>query len=273
MPSSEPPDPERLIDDVVQLSIEAGQEILQHYQTDYSVEYKSNNTPVTIADVRANGIIVSGLKHLEPSIPIISEESPLPDYEERSMWSCYWLVDPLDGTKSFVRQEDEFTVNIALVDGASVILGVVHSPCENRTYWGVSGNGAHCLDSENDVVRKISVRNCSEGRATVITPRSRGFEKSKVFIDHLASESIECDVVRASSSIKFCRVAEGVADVFPSFTNTCEWDTAAAQCVLECAGGKVVDPAGNTVVYNKPDMLNPNFLASGDADIDWTRFV
>ncbi len=273
MLNSEVPDPKLLIDQVLQLTIEAGREILHHYRTDYSVEYKSNNSPVTIADERANEIIISGLGHLKPTIPIISEESPLPNYAERSVWSYYWLVDPLDGTKSYMRQEDEFTVNIALMKGQSAILGVVHSPVEDRTYWGISGDGAYCLNGDDDMIRNIRVREFSGGRATVITPQSRGSKKTRIFINNLLSESIECDVVRSSSSIKFCRVAEGAADIFPSFTNTSEWDTAAAQCVLECAGGKVVDPAGNTVVYNKPDILNPNFLASGGGDIDWERFI
>ena len=273
MSNSQVPDPKFLIDQVLQLSIEAGNEILHHYQTDFSVEYKSNNSPVTIADESANEIIISGLGRLQPSIPIISEESPLPNYSERSVWSYYWLVDPLDGTKSFMHREDEFTVNIALVKGQSAILGVVHSPVEDRTYWGIRGDGAYCRNGEDGKVRKIRVREFSGSRATIITPQFRGSRQSRNFIEKLNNESIECDVVRSSSSIKFCRVAEGAADIFPSFTNTSEWDTAAAQCVLECAGGKVVDSAGNSVIYNKPSILNPNFLASGGGDIDWKRFI
>ena len=273
MSDSKIPDPKLLIDQVLQLSIEAGREILHHYRSGFSVEYKSNRSPVTVADNSANDIIDAGLRRLKPLLPILSEESALPEYSERSIWPHYWLVDPLDGTSSFIRRGDQFTVNIALVEGHSTIMGVVHSPIENRTYWGIKGDGASCLNGADGSVQRIQVRNFSGGNARVIAPVSRGHRLIKTFIDNLESGSIECDVSNSSSSIKFCRVAEGAADVYPSFTNTSEWDTAAAQCVLECAGGKVVDTEGNTVIYNKPSLKNPKFLASGGGDIDWVRFV
>ena len=273
MPNSNNPDPDLLIDQVVQLTIEAGREILHHYRTGFSVEYKSNSSPVTIADHRANEIIEAGLGELAPSIPFMSEESPQPEYAERSRWSHYWLVDPLDGTLSFVKKEDQFTVNIALVSHHHAILGVVHSPIENRTYWGVKGSGAHCLNGSDGVTQPIRVREFSGSHARIIAPKSRGHRKIRQFMENLANSEIQFDLKTSSSSIKFCRVAEGEADVFPSFTDTREWDTAAAQCVLECAGGSVVDTAGNTVTYNKPDLKNPKLLACGGGDIDWSQFA
>ena len=271
MLDSEIIDSKKIIDQVVQLSIDAGDEILRHYHTDVRVERKPNNSPVTVADKSANEIIVSGLQHITPSIPIASEELEMPEYSERSLWSHYWLIDPLDGTNSFLRKDDEFTVNIALIKGKSAITGVVHSPVEKRTYWGIAGDGAYC--KEGNDVRTIRVREFSGDFVRIIVPTTRGNKQADKFIANLQNNSFQCDVKHSSSSIKFCRVAEGAVDIFPGFRPTSEWDTAAAQCVLESAGGKVVDFDGNSVIYNKTDLENPGFLAFGGGEIDWLKFL
>ena len=271
MPNSDTIDPRTLIDQIVQLSIDAGDEILYHYETGFSVEMKPNKSPVTPADKGANNVIIGGLQRLTPSIPIVSEESKIPDYSERSRWRQYWLIDPLDGTKSFVNKGGQFTVNIALIEGQTSIMGVVHSPVEKRTYWGIAGEGAYC--KEGGETKRIQVGNFSGSFANVISPTSRGLKETDTFVSNVENASITCKLQQSSSSIKFCRVAEGAADVFPSFSKTSEWDTAAAQCVVESAGGKVVDFDGNSLIYNKPNIKNPMFLASGGGDIDWLKFL
>ena len=266
-------DPALLADQVVDLSIKAGREILRYYRSDYKVETKSDSSPVTEADIAANDVILTGLANLSPGIPIISEETAIPDYSERSTWHQYWLIDPLDGTKSFVRGDDEFTVNIALIDGNIPVLGVVHSPAEQRTYWGVNESGAWCSDNEGTT--PIRVWQATPDRLRMIAPNSRGYSKAMAFKDNLELNDIACEISHSSSSIKFCRVAEGNADIFPSFGTTCEWDTAAAQCVVECAGGSVVDLSGNRITYNKADakLRNPPFVVSGVVDVNWQRYL
>lgn len=260
---------------VIEISIQAGQEILRFYKTDYEFRNKSNNSPVTEADLAANEIILAGLKTLSPEIPVISEETAIPEFAERSKWEHYWLVDPLDGTKSFLRGDDQFTVNVALIKGNSPVLGVVHSPIEQNTYWGVSGQGAYCLNGKDGESRAISVSRLTDGPVRIIAPKTRTLDRIQKFKNNLEENSIACEILNSSSSIKFCRVAEGAADLYPNFGTTSEWDTAAAQCVVECAGGSVIELNGNSVRYNKPNqkLHNPQFLVTGASDIDWRRFL
>lgn len=264
-----------IADRVIELSIRAGWQILSFYKTDYQVRNKSNNSPVTDADLAANEIILAGLKTMSPEIPIISEEADIPEYAERATWQYYWLIDPLDGTKSFLRGDDEFTVNIALINGDSPVLGVVHSPIEKKTYWGVSGQGAFRLDGKDSAPQSIRVRRYARGPLTIIGPRTRTLDRIQKFRENLEAKSIACEILNSSSSIKFCRVAEGAADIYPNFGTTSEWDTAAAQCVVECAGGSVNDLFGNPIKYNRPNrkLHNPQFLVTGQSDIEWRRFL
>ena len=260
---------------VIEISILAGREILRFYKTDFEFRNKSNNSPVTEADLAANEIILAGLKSLTPEIPVISEEVRIPEYAERSKWQYYWLIDPLDGTKSFIRGDDQFTVNIALIKGNYPVFGVVHSPIEQNTYWGVSGQGAYRFHGTDGEPQSISVRPFARSPVTIIAPMTRTLGRVQIFRENLEAHSIESEILNSSSSIKFCRVAEGVADLYPNFGTTSEWDTAAAQCVVECAGGSVKDLYGNRVKYNKPDrkLHNPQFLVAGADDIDWRRFL
>ncbi len=264
--------PER-INDVVAIAQQAGDIILEYYHSDFSVDYKADNTPLTQADTAANDKIVSALSKLEPCLPAVSEESELARYSERSKWRNFWLIDPMDGTKSFVRRDGQFTVNIALIEDNAPILGVVHIPCENVTYWAVKGGGAFRVARDCGKIQPIRVRKMPGNRATVMRSAYRSVEKVDQFAHNLKNQSIDCDYIVSSSSIKFCRIAEGVADVYPAFGKTSEWDTAAAQCVVECAGGKVQDLEGQPLVYNKTNTLNPAFVAFGSDCVAWQQFI
>ena len=261
------------IEDIVRIAQQAGDIILGYYNTEFSVQYKADDTPLTQADTAANDKIVSALSHLEPSIPVLSEELRMPEFSERSKWPKYWLIDPMDGTKSFLRRDGQFTVNIALIENGSPVLGVVHSPVENKTFWAVKGGCSFCMDIGQNKVKQIQVREFSDNRAMIIRSKFRGDKKIREFARNLESQSIDSDFMTSSSSIKFCRVAEGVVDVYPCFGKTSEWDTAAAQCVVECAGGTVHDLDGNPLVYNKLNRLNPAFIAFGSAQVNWHDFI
>ena len=267
--------PASLVERVIDISLEAGREILRYYGSDYRVRNKSNNTPVTEADIAANEIILAGLQELTPNTPFVSEESSIPHHNERSKWQYYWLIDPLDGTKSFVQGDGEFTVNIALIEFDAPVLGVVHSPVEKSIYWGVAGHGAWRKLGDKGQREKIFVATVADNRVSIIAPRTRTVGRVQQFISNLESANFSCKLSHSSSSIKFCRVAEGARDIFPNLGTTSEWDTAAAQCVVECAGGAVTDLAGNRVRYNKadPKLHNPQFLVTGASDLDWRRFL
>ncbi len=268
-------DPISIVSEVADIAKLAGNEILRFYRSNYRVQNKSNNSPVTEADIAANDIILSRLADLTPQVPIVSEETAIPDYSERSTWQQYWLIDPLDGTKSFVRGEDQFTVNIALIDGALPVLGVVHSPVEQSTYWGVDGGGAWRCVGDESCATSITVAHPEKDQVRIIAPQSRGQSYLLAFTNSLESNAIACELSHSSSSIKFCRIAEGAADIFTSFSPTSEWDTAAAQCVVECAGGSVSDLSGNRIKYNKahPKLRNPPFIATGKLQFDWVPYA
>ncbi len=259
--------------DVVQIARQAGSVILEYYKTGARITYKSDSSPLTEADTAANNTIVQGLTDLDSTIPIVSEELQMPKYAVRSKWSHYWLIDPMDGTKSFISGDGQFTVNIAMISEGSPVFGVVHSPVENATYYGIKNTGAMCIRNGKNIAEPIEVRKYNGTLATVISSKSRGQKKVGEFRDRLRSGSIATNHLSVSSSIKFCRLAEGTADVLAGFGATSEWDTAAAHCVVECAGGKVLDLTGKPMVYNKPNKTNPAFLAFGDNNVNWCDFV
>lgn len=237
------------INDVVDISIEAGKTILGYYETSLNVEYKNDSTPLTEADLAANTVIEERLKSLHPTMPIISEESELPDYAVRSNWEFYWMVDPIDGTRSFIRRSGEFTVNIALMKSDSPVMGVIHWPTKNQTYWGYRGASAYCRNKFGEI-RKIQVREFCGSYAKIICSGSRSRKKVNELSRKLKRDSIDCRIQTSSSSIKFCHVAAGEADLYPAFSTTHEWDTAAAQSIVESAGGKVTDLNGNVLKYS-----------------------
>lgn len=254
-----------LIDPVVALSIEAGKAILAVYDTDFDVEKKADKSPLTKADMASNRCILRGLAALTPEVPIITEEAGLPDFEKRRSWSCYWLIDPLDGTKEFVNRNGEFTVNVALIENGRPVFGVVHVPVSGKTYVGCNGYGAD-VRMPGRPPRSISVSASSAVPARVVGSRSHRGSSLDNFLDSLG----DYEMHPMGSSLKFCVIAEGLADVYPRLGPTSEWDTAAAQAVVEQAGGKVVTLDGKPLMYNtKSDILNPHFLVVGPQDNDW----
>lgn len=255
----------RLIEPVVELCHDAGTAILTVYETDFDVESKDDDSPLTRADLASHRRIVAGLGELTPDIPIISEESGLPEFDERSDWDTYWLIDPLDGTREFVNRNGEFTVNVALINDHRPVFGVVHVPVSRMTYIGCDGHGAQRRDAEG-TVEPIRVAVESESPVRVVGSRSHRGDSLNKFLEHIG----EFELHPVGSSLKFCYVAEGSADVYPRLGPTSEWDTAAAQAVVEQAGGAVVKLDGTPLRYNaKPNILNPHFLVIGPQDYDW----
>ena len=258
-----------LIDPVVAVAEAAGKAILEVYASDFEVQSKADESPLTQADLAAHHCIVAGLEKLTPGMPIISEESGLPDFQERSAWDRYWLIDPLDGTKEFVNRNGEFTVNIALIDNQKPVFGVVHVPVKNKTYIGCEGYGAERRDSDGKT-QSINVAATSSTPVRVVGSRSHRGASLDAYLENLG----DCDMIPMGSSLKFCVIAEGGADLYPRLGLTSEWDTAAAQAVVEQAGGSVVTLDGKPMKYNtKADMLNPFFFVIGASDRDWLALL
>jgi len=263
-----------LLEQVMGIAREAGARIMEVYETDFSVRRKDDSSPLTAADLAAHRTIVARLADLRPTLPVLSEESAGGTAAaERYEWSRYWLVDPLDGTREFVKRNGEFTVNIAMVDAHAPVLGVVYVPVTGTCYFGGMGLGAYKQD-RGATSEAIRVRTLPEGRITVAGSRSHGDAATRAFIKNLGAGLAEVELVSIGSSLKTCLVAEGRADVYVRFGPTSEWDTAAAQCVVEEAGGQLTDIERNALRYNtKESLLNPPFLAFGDANVDWLRFL
>jgi len=261
-----------LIESVKVISKEAGAAILEIYDNEASIEVmkKHDDSPLTQADLAAHKIIVSALSRLTPDIPVLSEESADISWDERQSWSRYWLVDPLDGTKEFLKRNGEFTVNIALIDEHVPVLGVVYVPVNRVLYSGILGQGAfkEC-DGAEQQIKVVPVSH----DITVVASRSHRSSELNVWIKKVEGTLGKVDLVSMGSSLKICLVAEGKADIYPRLALTSEWDTAAAQAVLEAAGGTLKDDEFNTYRYNKKeDLLNPFFFAIGDINFDWQRF-
>ncbi len=258
-----------LLEPVVALAVEAGDAILEVYATDFDVQNKADESPLTQADLASHERIVAGLEALTPDIPIISEESGLPGFATRRAWTRYWLIDPLDGTKEFVNRNGEFTVNIALIEGHRPILGVVHVPVQQKTYVGCEGTGSSVRSPDSDPLA-IRVAESSTDPVRVVGSRSHRGASLDAYLDRLG----DYDMVPMGSSLKFCVVAEGGAYIYPRLGPTSEWDTAAAQAVVEQAGGAVLQLDGTPLSYNtKDDILNPHFMVSGPADRDWLALI
>jgi 3'(2'), 5'-bisphosphate nucleotidase len=260
------PDPASLLDPVLAIAREAGREILAIYHSaDFGVETKDDRSPLTAADRAAHALIVRELARLTPALPVWSEESATVDYAERSGWQAFWLVDPLDGTKEFIKRNGEFTVNIALIVGHEPVLGVVHAPARDTDYYGSRGVGAFQRVGTAPP-RSIAVSQPAHQPLRVVGSRSHRGDS----LDSLLSRVGPCEMVPMGSSLKLCLVAAGEADLYPRLGPTSEWDTAAAQAVVECAGGRVVDLEGRPLRYNRgAGVLNPFFLVYGDPGRDW----
>lgn len=257
------------IEPIVALAEDAGRAILEVYSTNFEVQSKADESPLTQADLASHYCIVEGLEQLTPGLPIISEESGLPDFEERRRWDRYWLIDPLDGTKEFVNRNGEFTVNIALIENNRPVFGVVHVPVHHKTYVGCENVGAERRNGDRPP-EPIRVAAASRDPVRVVGSRSHRGASLDAYLEGLGKH----DMVPMGSSLKFCVIAEGGADLYPRLGPTSEWDTAAAQAVVEQAGGSVVTLDGKPMTYNaKSDMLNPYFFVIGAADRDWLALL
>ncbi len=250
----------------VQASLKGGVEILKVYDSDFAVEHKDDKSPLTLADKNAHNAICENLKKF--NIPVLSEEGKSIDYSERSKWEYFWMVDPLDGTKEFIKRNGEFTVNIALIHNQKSILGVIYVPVTKTLYFAAEGLGCYKseiwnLKSDNASLeelikssKKLPLETTNK-KFTVVASRSHLSEETEMFIDGLKTIHKEVDFISSGSSIKLCLVAEGSANVYPRFAPTMEWDTAAGQAICEIAGKKVVDYTTNqNLLYNKPNLLN-----------------
>lgn len=255
-----------LLQQVASLAREAGEAILVVYGEEFEVQRKLDQSPVTAADLAAQRVITVGLAQLEGGLPVISEEARAAAWSERSAWTRYWLVDPLDGTREFIKRNGEFTVNIALIENHEPVLGVVLAPVTGELYAAARGQGAWLQSQVGSPWQRIATRDFAQP-PTVAGSRSHG-GAGAALLDQLVGDGYQS--MPLGSSLKFCLVARGDADVYLRRGATSEWDTAAAQSVLEEAGGAVLDLAGEPLRYNRGDsLINPEFIAVGDSAIDW----
>lgn len=258
-----------LLDHAIVIAREAGKHIMEVYETNFSVHRKEDQSPLTKADLIAHQTIIDGLSKLCPGVPVLSEESPPIPFAKRSLWTRYWLVDPLDGTREFVKRNDEFTVNLALIEQHRPVIGVVVAPVTGACYFAAKDIGAYKQEPGREA-RRIRARALPDGPITVAGSRSHGNSATRAFIERLG----DTEVIGIGSSLKSCLIAEGRADIYPRFGPTSEWDTAAAQCVVEEAGGRVTDTSLRPLMYNTRESLtNPAFLAYGDASQDWREYI
>lgn len=268
-------DPEKLVQAVRDIAVEAGEAIMKVYRNIGTVQTKSDGSPVTDADRSAHRVIAGRLRELTPDTPILSEESAQAPYDERRHWNEFWLVDPLDGTREFINQRGEFTVNIALVRAGAPVLGVVGIPAGNLVYWGWCGaqsdhQARAAYRQRNDADPEgIHVSHYRSGTPTVVASRSHASPETAEFIERVKQARGDCTLKSMGSALKICLVAEGDADVYPRLGPTSEWDIAAAHCVLQAAGGRLTTVHGGPIRYNKEDILNPWFVAAGESDFDW----
>jgi len=255
--------PHPLLAPVIKLCRSAGEVILPFWRSGVEVTSKSDDSPVTAADIAAHELLVAGLKELDPSIHILSEEDADIPVAERGQWQRWWLVDPLDGTKEFISGSEEFTVNVALIENGRVVFGVVSMPTNNRCYFGGAGLGAWRSDDAAHLT-PIKVRNQPDvGESfTVVASRRHSSPEQEKLLAGLSAAVGELKLTNIGSSLKFCLLAEGAADCYPRLAPTSQWDTAAAQGVLEGAGGVVLNLAGETFDYPaRESLLNAFFLA------------
>jgi 3'(2'), 5'-bisphosphate nucleotidase len=248
---------------IVTIAKQAGHAIMDVYaQTDLQVEIKQDDSPVTAADIASHNVIIEGLTSYFTDIPIMSEEAANIDWDTRKKWQTYWLIDPLDGTKEFIKRNGEFTVNIALIHQGKPVVGVVYAPVLNSCYSGIAGQGA--WKDQNGVETVLDISHRAINAVPVIVGSRSHLSPDVAEYLHTVGEH---QMLSVGSSLKFCMVAEGQADVYPRLGLTSEWDTAAAQAVLESAGGVVVEyPALTPLQYNqKENILNPYFIAASAA--------
>ena len=242
-----------LLDAIYTIALDAGKSIMTYYHSNITVENKADNSPVTIADLAANEIIINQLQQLTPDIPILSEESPQTDWQQRQYWQSFWLVDPLDGTKEFINKNGEFTVNIALIENGKPILAVVYAPALNKAWLGDGKTAWLVTKAGKEVIRLLP-----STIPTVVGSRSHPSVGLEAYLQQLG----EHKWIAVGSSLKFCLVAEGRAQYYPRLGPTMMWDTAAGQCIAESAGATVNDLDGFPIRYDREPLLNPCFVVS-----------
>ena len=242
------------IEDILEIAKKAGEEVLNIYNKDFEVEYKNDKSPLTLADKTSHNVIVKGFKKY--NLPILSEEGKNIPYEERREWELFWMIDPLDGTKEFVKKNGEFTINIALIYKNEPVFGVVYTPVLDWIYFNDNKNA---YKIENDKIIKLPIKR-DDDKFIIVASRSHLNEETKKFIDNIKTDK-EKEFISIGSSLKLCLVAEGKADIYPRLAPTMEWDTAAADAVVRKAGKRVCQFDNElSLQYNKENLLNPHFI-------------
>jgi 3'(2'), 5'-bisphosphate nucleotidase len=251
----------------IEAAIKAGEKTLEYFEKEMAVEKKGDNSPLTMADLESNKIIN---ELLEPTgIPILSEENKILPYEIRKGWHLFWMVDPLDGTKEFIQNSPEYTVNIALIENRKPVIGVIYVPASKVLYYAISGSCAFKVNSGASLSYDLLISNSvklpltsgPKVKTAVIGSKSHMSEETLSFIDKLKEYQGECNLVSIGSSLKFCLMAEGTADIYPRFGPTMEWDTAAGQAIAEASNCRLIDANnGEYLRYNKEDLYNPSFI-------------
>jgi len=264
--------PDSLLNTAIYAALKAGWKILDIYDNeDFNVEFKDDNSPLTIADKAAHDIISTEL--IQTNIPILSEEGKHQSYDERKAWEYLWVVDPLDGTKEFIKRNGEFTVNIALIHEQKTVMGIIYSPVLKTLYFNQLNGEAFMVnnivlaDNEVNTLKKVHgekvrIPQQLNRKYSVVASRSHLSNETKTFIGKLETKHSEIEIVSMGSSLKLCLLADGTADIYPRFAPTMEWDTAAGHAIVKAAGGNVINYDTNKEVrYNKENLLNPWFIA------------
>ena len=254
--------------EILNISIDAGEVILNYYNENVDVIYKDDESPLTKADLASHKIITDSIKKITPDIPILSEEEFI-DWKIRKKWKKYWLIDPLDGTKEFIKKNDEFTVNIALIENNRPILGVIYTPALNELFYSIKNFGSYKILTKKKLntlkeAKRISINKKKSNKIKIVGSRSH----SNPILDKWVNKNFnEFNILQKGSSLKFCLIAEGSADIYPRFGPTSEWDIAAGHIILEEAGGKLKSIDNKEILYNeKENILNPDFFAYSNID-------
>jgi len=254
------------IEEIIKIAQEAGAATMEIYQKDFAVEYKDDQSPLTEADIKANAIICEALTKLYPTLPILSEENKAIAYSERKDWEYYWCIDPIDGTKEFIKKNDEFTINIALIEKNTPVLGVVYAPALGELYYAKKGEGAFKMMMDDKClmldVGKLPLETSNiKNSITIVASKSHLSAQTQEFIDNLTSNIQHPTLISKGSSLKLCMIATGEADIYPRLAPTMEWDTAAADAIVREAGKMSYQFESETpLVYNKENLLNPWFV-------------
>ncbi len=254
-----------MLKDVIEIAIHAGQKIMEVYDEIYTVHQKADQSPLTLADQMSHEYIQTELNLLPLKVPLLSEEGAHIPFDVRKNWSTFWLIDPLDGTKEFIKKNGDFTVNIALIQGNRPVLGVIYAPARDTLYFAEKNKGASKLLHASSYTKrkKIKITSSSSKIKKVVVSRSHLSEATQDYLEHLQQQEGKLEYSSIGSSLKFCLVAEGAAHYYPRLAPTMEWDTAAGQIIVEEANGQVIEyESGNPLVYNKKVLTNPSFICS-----------